>query len=166
MLLPAVGMKWMMIIVGTVGCVSQEAPISSKVTLDDQTWTATALSFDQLSPVDVNIVLAHEVDRAQCGWTAFQSVEFNILIGDRSTPHVLAPLDVTTPNSGRVVYTDEAQHEVLAVSGVVSPALTTWEFSESEGHNVIAQVDGTFDLVLADGHTLTGAFSATPCDAR
>lgn len=43
---------------------------------------------------------------------------------------------------------------------------TTWVFSESEGHNVIAQVDGTFDVVLADGHALTGAFSATPCDVR
>jgi hypothetical protein len=150
--------------VAAVGCMSEEAPISSKVTLDGETWTATALSFDELSPADVHIVLAHEVDRDVCGWTSFDSVEMNLLIGDRSTPHVLAPLDIATPNSGRVVYTDQNQREVLAISGAVTPALTTWAFSEAEGHNIIVQIDGTFEVELADGRQLGGAFSATPCN--
>ena len=88
---------------------------------------------------------------------------FARLVRASSTPHVLDPLDVTTPNSGRVVYTDREQRETLAVSGRVTPALTTWEFSAEEGHNVVTQIDGEIDVVLADGRALTAAFSATPC---
>jgi hypothetical protein len=149
------------------GCAADDdAPISSKITLDGETRTATALSFDALSPQTVTIVLAHEADRVECGWTSLDSVEISLLIGDRSTPHVIDPLDVTTPNSGRVVYTDQEQRDVVAVSGAVIPALTTWVFSETDGHNVIAQIDGELDVDLADGRHLTGAFSATPCNPR
>jgi hypothetical protein len=147
------------------GCVTEEAPISSKITLDGETRTATALSFDVLSPATVSIVLAHEVQRGEeCGWTGYDSVELSLLIGDRSMPHVIAPLDVSTPNSGRVVYNDQDLRQIVAVSGVVSPALTTWAFNETEGHNVVVQIDGTFDVELSDGRNLSGAFSATPCN--
>jgi hypothetical protein len=144
-------------VVAVTGCVTEEAPTSSKVTLDGETRTATALSFDVLSPADVRIVLAHEVDREVCGWTAFDSVEMNLLIGDRTTPHVIAFFDVTTPNRGRV--SSIRISATAAISGGVTPALTIWAFKETEA-TVIAD-DGTFDvgspmvaLGGAFGHTL------------
>jgi hypothetical protein len=144
-------------------CAADEGPTSSKVTLDGDSWTATAVSSDRLSPAAVTIFLAHEVDLAQCGWTVFDQVELSLLIGDRAMPHVLDELDVTTPNSGRVVYTDPDQRNMAAVSGRVTPTLTRWTFSEEEGHNVVVGVDGEIDVTLADGRELTAVFSATPC---
>jgi hypothetical protein len=143
-------------------CAADE-PVSSKVTLDGETWTAAAVSSDRLSPAAVTIILAHEVDRAECGWTVRDQVELSLLIGDRETPHVLDPLDVTTPNSGRVTYTDREQRNMLAVSGTVTPTLTLWELSAEEGHNVVTQVDGEIAVTLADGRELNAVFSATPC---
>jgi hypothetical protein len=159
-------MKWLPLVF-CVGCAAQDAsPISSKVTLDDQTWAATAVSFDELGPVDVEITISRDVDRAECSWTGLQEVDLSLPLGDRTTPHVVAPIDLATPNSGQVVYSDEAQDPSVAVAGNVTPALTTWAYSAAEGHNVIVQIDGTFDVVLADGHALTGAFSATPCQGK
>lgn len=144
-------------------CTTQDDAVSSKVTLDDQTWTASAVSFDVLGPAAVRVVLAHELDRAECSWTAFDQVEISLLIGDRTTPHALTTLDVTTPNSGGVDYTDEQQNIHRAVAGTVRPGRTTWAYSAAEDHNVIVQLDGEFHVTLDDGRVLAGAFSAAPC---
>lgn len=159
-------MKWLPLILCVAACADEYAPISSKVTLDDRTWTAGAYLSDVHSPATVTIVLAKELDREICGWTAYNSVEIALLIGDRSEPHSLVPLDLMTPNSGGVTYTDGDLNYHRAVSGYVWPGRTVWEFSEAEQHNVIVQIDGELEVMLPDGRALSAAFSATPCTNR
>ena len=157
-------MKWIpFVALAIAACAEPSDPISSKVTLDGESWTAAAYSSDVHSPQEVTISLVKHLDRQECASVVFDMVEIRLLIGDRSEPHNLAPLDVTTPFSGMVEYTDGDQNRHRAVSGYVWPGETVWQYSEAEGHNVVVEIDGEFDVTLADGRELSGAFSATPC---
>lgn len=157
-------MKWLPLLLCTAACTDEmNDPHSATVTLDDRTWTAAAYSVDVNRPQDVRIALARHLDRDECASNVLDMVEISLLIGDRSEPHDLATLDVTTPFSGSVTYTDRDQNYHRAVAGFVWPGRTVWEYSEREGHNVVVGVDGEFEVTLPDGRALSGAFSATPC---
>jgi hypothetical protein len=157
-------MKWLPLFLLAAGCADQLAPISSKVTLDGQTWTAAAFTSDGPNSQTVDVVLARELNADDCSWQGFDTVELTLLVGDRSMPHELDAVDVTTPFSGWVAYTDDDQNVHLASAGVVLPGRTVWGYSAEYGHNVVVEVDGEFDVTLADGRALGGAFSATSCE--
>lgn len=157
-------MKWLPLLLCTAACADEmNDPHSATVTLEERTWSAAAYSIDVNSPQTVSIALVRHLDRDECASNVLDMVEITMLVGDRGELHNLATLDLTTPFSGYVTYTDREQNYHRAVAGFVWPGRTTWEYSEREGHNVIVGIDGELDVTLPDGRALSGAFSATPC---
>ncbi len=159
-------MRWLPLVLVVAGCADELAPISSKVTLDDDTWTAAAYVSDGPNSQTVNIYLTRSLDAEDCAATAFDLVELMLPVGDRSQPHDLETADLAVQYSGYVAYTDPEQNTHAAIEGLVWPGRTEWSYSAEYGHNVIAQLDGEFDVTLPDGHALSGAFSAAPCVPR
>jgi hypothetical protein len=148
----------------STACFNESAPISSWVSLEGQRWSASAFVADARVNSSLTITITREADPTECSYKSFDAVEIGLQVGDREAQEDLAPLDVEPPLSGWVSYSDHDQNTHYAVSGHMWPGKTVWEYDAEVGVNVIVQVDGEIDVVLPDGRSLTGAFSATPCE--
>ena len=140
-------------------CASDPPDGTSTLTLANQTWSGGALFSDKLEGPSITIHLARNTDAHACGWYGPRSVDIEIVVDSRTMGHVLPRLDLAIPNTGSVIFIDDAQDAQLGVTGIVFPTLTAWGPGEQ-----IVEIDGTLDVVLADGRTLTGNFAATVCD--
>ena len=146
-----------------LACLTVLTACTESVPIGGDAIAATGVFSDKLHHPTLELYLAHDVDTATCASDLRGSLAISLSVDERTSPHVLPGLDVQAA-PGSVAF-DDGDAPIDAVSGRVLPTLTTWGVRPGTNRlDRIVEVDGTVDIVLADGRPLSGSFSAVVCD--